>query len=611
MKQKGRLTKRLLPIFALLFTVNWIAHFLYFTSLGLYEDDYVYVTYPMGWSTNDLWLAIISNLTHWPQGRPLGFSIPEVINFVGYRLGGLPTIYVVGAIIVTLNAFLFYLILKSMGSDLIAVLGALVFLLFPADTTRSYLMHLTGLQPSLTFFLIATLLYINDKPKLSFAVIVGALLTYESGFIMFSGVPLLKRPWNREWGRTFLRHAAALGAIMVADFVLRGFLGDSRVAMGYRVILIPPKIIGGMVIGPFVSMAQFLLAPIRTLPNLDSMIMPAAIFCFAVFVMVLANLKPDVRDQRLVSLTPSASSPKTAKNLQRKSGLCAALESMFRGSGDGEYWLAAIQSWLTANRLNPNITGYCAKTAQYPVVGVTWLIIAYGLSFTHFPPTVQYGRLTSVHLAAAFGASILVAWMCTVLLFAARVFGMRRIAIAGLALYFALLVAYGIIIQKDLQLSWQYQRSFWTRVVELTPDLSDGTVIFALRNDLPETRYIVTPSWADPSVLYQLFRFPIGWKQAPRLFVVDGNWDKMIRVHGDGFEWSVPVATWPPHQENLPDGNVILLKVIDGRLVREYGTIDIQGKSLHFKATVPDGSLQFETGPLYNLLIDQSEFGSR
>ena len=362
MKRKWHLAKSSLQIFILLFVVNWIAHFLYFESLGLYEDDYVYVTYPMGWSTNDLWQAISSNLTHWPQGRPLGFSIPELINFVGYRLGGLPAIYVAGAIIVTLNAFLFYLILKSIGSESIAALGALVFVLFPADTTRSYLMHLTGLQPSLTFFLIATLLYVSGKSKLSYVAIAGALLTYESGFIVFFGVPLLKRPWNREWGRAFIKHAAVLGAIMVTDFALRGFIGDSRVAMGYRTILVPPKIISGMVIGPIVSMAQFLLAPIRALPNLDSVTILAAIFCSAIFAVVLAKLKLDAEGQMLVSPAVAAWSPKTAKNPQQKQGFFARLESILCSSGDGKHLLATIESWLVTKGLNPDTAGYCAKT---------------------------------------------------------------------------------------------------------------------------------------------------------------------------------------------------------------------------------------------------------
>jgi hypothetical protein len=326
---------------------------------------------------------------------------------------------------------------------------------------------------------------------------------------------------------------------------------------------------------------------------------------------VLASLKPGIKDQTPASPAPLASVNEPVRNLFKKPKFLAAFETALRSTGGAENWLATIRPGLIAKGLNQDVAEFCAETARYPIIASVWLTISYGLSFTHFPPTVQYGRLTSVHLAAAFGASILVAWVCSVLLFAARVYDVRRVAIAGLALYFALVVGYGIAIQKDFQLSWEYQRSFWTNVVKTAPDLNDGTVIFALRDGLPETDYIATHGWSDPIVLNLVFRFPEDWKQAPRLFVIDGNWNKMVKVNGDKFVWSVPEATWLPHQEDLPNGNVILLKATEGGLVREYGSIEIQGKRLDLKAPTLGDELHFDQEPLYTLLIDESKLGSR
>jgi hypothetical protein len=560
----------------------------------------------MNWRATDLVEAIVSNLTYWPQGRPLGFSIPQALNFIGYNLGGLPAIYFAGAAIVTINAFLFYLVLKSIGSKAIAVLAAVTFCLFPADTTRSFLTHLTVLQISLTFFLVATLLYISGRTILSYIVITGALLTYESGFVIFFGVPLLIRPWNRRWAKSFLKHATVLVIIMIADYILRRLLGDSRVEMGSEPIFLPLKIVGGMVIGPTVSLAQFLLAPIRIFDNLDFTTILAAILSFGLFAAVFANLSAQIESQIVASPAPVTSQSEAKRNFHWGFRFFAAIETMLHNAED---WFATIRPSLITKGLNHDFVEYCAKTVRYPVIGAFWLVISYGLSFTqfHFPPIVQFGRLTSTHLAAAFGASILVGWILSVVLFTARNSGATRVAVAGLALYFALLVGYGVVIQKNFQLSWKYQRSFWTNVLNLAPDLTDGTIIFVPRDGLPETSYILTHSWADPIVLGQIFHFPREWKQVPRLFVIDGNWIDLVRGSGNGLEWSVPMATWPSHQEDLPDSNVILLKAAGGGLTREHGHVEIQGKSLNLKTAKHGARLQFEKRPLYDLLIDESK----
>ena len=48
-----------------------------------------------------------------PQGRPFGFFLPDLLSFVGDKLGGLAAIYVLGFCIVTLNTFLCYRLLRD------------------------------------------------------------------------------------------------------------------------------------------------------------------------------------------------------------------------------------------------------------------------------------------------------------------------------------------------------------------------------------------------------------------------------------------------------------------------------------------------------------------
>src|SRR5436305_461513 len=83
--------------------------------------------------------------------RPLGFFLPDLFSFIGDKLGGLPAIYLLGFLIVTLNSFLCYRLLRTRIPRAAALAGALAFCLFPADTTKILLTHDFQLQPSLTF----------------------------------------------------------------------------------------------------------------------------------------------------------------------------------------------------------------------------------------------------------------------------------------------------------------------------------------------------------------------------------------------------------------------------------------------------------------------------
>ena len=66
----------------------------------------------------------------------------------------------------------------------------------------------------------------------------------------------------------------------------------------------------------------------------------------------------------------------------------------------------------------------------------------------------------------------------------------------------------------------------------------------------------------------------------------------------------VPEATWDAHLEVIPDYNVILIEMDNGKLVRRFGTINIDGLDLHLKTIPPGAKLSYEKGPLYKYLID-------
>jgi hypothetical protein len=194
------LARESVQVLGLLALVTWVAYFLHFRQFGLYEDDYFFVGEVFG-SDPSVLSQRLGYYASWPQGRPIGFLLPNVLALVGSKLGGMHALYLLGFAIVLLNSFLFYLLLSRRFSRTIAVLGALSFCLFPADTTKILLTHAFQLQPSLTFLLLASICYLDGRRLLAYLLIIGSLLSYESTFVVFFEIPLLGARWTRElWG---------------------------------------------------------------------------------------------------------------------------------------------------------------------------------------------------------------------------------------------------------------------------------------------------------------------------------------------------------------------------------------------------------------------------
>ena len=167
--QSGGLRRnREVPIaVALSAALVWIAQFHHFRDFGLYEDDYWFISEAMGKNLDYLFSRLHTAFIALPQGRPFGFFLPDLFSFVGDKLGGLAAIYLLGFAIVTLNTFLCYRLLRVRVPATPSAVGAAVFCLFPADTTKILLTHDFQLQPSLTFALLASLAYTARRMPLA------------------------------------------------------------------------------------------------------------------------------------------------------------------------------------------------------------------------------------------------------------------------------------------------------------------------------------------------------------------------------------------------------------------------------------------------------------
>ena len=190
---------------AFLALATYAAHFLLSSHFGLYEDDYLYFAAPMtapGWSP--IYHHVIQNFRNGIQGRPLGESIPTLVSYLGTQIGGLKLIYFMGYTVIAVNVCLAYLVIKRVAPRPAAVVGALVFCLYPADTSKILLTHSLILQCAWTCTLGAALAWVSGRTRVYFLLAFLPLVIYESMILPLFVIPLLRL----EFSRTFFRRYA-------------------------------------------------------------------------------------------------------------------------------------------------------------------------------------------------------------------------------------------------------------------------------------------------------------------------------------------------------------------------------------------------------------------
>ena len=541
----------------------WITHFWHCAGFGLYEDDYARVVLAMELSWGELWSHIRTVFSESAgQGRPLHDILIYLFSHLGNKLAGLQGIYWLAYLIVTANAILFYALLKRLSTrPVFAVTGALAFALFPADTNQAYLTTALGSQPSLTFLLLASYCYLSGRRVISYLVIAGALLCYETVFPVFLAVPLLNRAWDAKLVRTLLRHAAVLGAMLVAVTFLRGFAGEARLSsLDLWTVVTTPLL--QMSVGPAVSMAMFFLRPVETLAALDEYLLPFLLPCFAGFAWLLSSVK-------------------------------------LSGAANTLHPATSIRLWFS----QPEVPAFFRHAGKLALTGLILLVLAYPLTFT-IPATRAVGRDSRVHLAAAVGAAVLFACLCSAILYVAAAYRKKWLAAMILAALFTGLAGFGLTVQRDYELSWQYQRALWTDVVRHCPDLADGTVVLVQQTELRETKHIFSWGWAMPRVLRQLYHFPSGWHNPPLLYGLFWNWRDRVVLDGDLFSGIDPKG-WI--LEEVRDPEFGLFEPGDGRLVRHSGPLVINDRQFRLKEPVSPGPPPFPTKLLHGYLIKSAD----
>ncbi|MBF0278084.1 MAG: hypothetical protein HQM13_09845 [SAR324 cluster bacterium] len=529
----------------LLLITSWVAHFYFFQNFGLYEDDYYYVGLPLQWDFKELWHHVQTVLTTWPQGRPVGLAFPQLLAFLGFQLAGISGVYLIGFAIVTLNIIGFYVIARTFLTSETAFLAALIFCLFPADTTQTLLTHSLQLQSSLLFAIAASYCLLHQKKKSAYFLGTLSLLTYETPFLILFWIPLLNPRPERPLMRRMILHFMILCVIVLVIFSVRKWIGEER-AMHVDLDIFQ-KILTSLILGPWTVITVFLSTPSIVLSRLDQESGILIFFFFSVFLWKLTSYQTE---------TP---------RLDRK-----------------EFKLLLLSGFL--------------------------MMTAYLWSFSHFPPSAVVGRLTSVHLAAVFGSSLMFAVLASIASHFLYLKQIRTVLLYGIALYLGLLMGYRWMIQKDFEKSWQNQQAFWTEMHYNLGDLSDDTLVLVDQVRLPQTRFIATHSWADFMILKQLYSFPENWKSPPRLFLAKIRQNSAYSwqvLHNS--EWSEEILKWSHRYSKV----ILLVKdVKQGLFFRPGGEIQIGQKT--FELSPParfDNSLI--RAPLFNELIRNTNIGEK
>jgi hypothetical protein len=566
-----------IAIFLLFAALVWMANFWHSASFGLYEDDWVRIPTIVGLSWGELIHKVIFDTGF--QGRPFHDGLIYLFSYLGLKLGGLRYAYAIGFAIVTINAYLFYLLLnKVYNNQVFALTGAISFCLFPADSTRDYLTHSLGIQPSIGFLLTAFHCYIAGRKKLSYAVVFLCLIAYEPIFTVFLIAPLFAKKWDAKLPKELLKHALILVSVIICAGILRKLASENQISnfspQSIALLFVNP------IVGSITSLAMFCYRPIETLFKLNGELWLFCIPSLLIFSYLLTTLKLHPLD-------------KTFSLRTLKSKRFTKIPDFFKPYA------------------KPLITGAIALVLAYPLAMTT-----YGFAIN--------GRTARVHAAAVIGISILAACICSAILLTASKYDKKRLAVLGLAGFFTLLVGFGVRVQQDYQLMWQHQRGFWTDVVRLCPDLTDGTTILVepsglidTRQPIPfrESRGVSDPKqikgleWELPHVLAHIYNFPTTWKSVPQAYRLQSNWQSQIVSKQNLFHISAAVP-WISEEETkreVASTNVILLETKNGKLTRRTEPLVFGGRQFQLKQRPTIELPALEQKYFYNYLIQSPD----
>lgn len=538
------------PILILL-ALLWIGRYWQFTDFGLYEDDLTKIPAAIQMDAPGLFISVgtyIRNL--YGQGRPLHHSFIRILSWVGWRIGGLRTVYVIGFIVVASNIVAFYLLVRRISGDGVAFAAGVFFSLYSADTTQAYLTHSLGLFPAMLLMLFAMHAFLSGKKLVSYICIALAILTYETVFFVFLVAPLLNdRHWDRKTAINLGKHILAVLAIFITVFALRtGIQGDRVTEIPRSALILTP--IRHMIVGPIVSVTSYLLRSFQVITSSSSSELTQLILSLPVF--SAFALRAYLR---------SASKGSTSKAFGKIRNVSAQRTTENRFV---RYW----------RKLSDN-DKYLVRLILSALV---MIVLAYPLTFTTRSYSIM-GRDTRVHFAAAPGVALLWGTITFWLLIQRRSEIIRWITVAGIAIVIPLMIIFGFQIQRDYVTAWDRQQIFWEQLLPLIEDSSEGDVILVNPSVFRDTEQIDANTWNLPRVLPQLLQFPDEWEHPPRVYRLVPGWESHLVTVNGSFDLYNLTVTAPPslYRQVAPANTIFVSRDSSGALDRQEA-IEIDGR---------------------------------
>ncbi|MGB2896775.1 MAG: hypothetical protein WBB65_11505 [Anaerolineales bacterium] len=560
---------RIAADFLLIAIVFWAARHIHHSGFGFYEDDFTLVVWAMKSPWYEVWEFVYGLLTQFGgQGRPLQHSLIAILAHATGKFGGIMAAQWLSYIIVTINCVLFYLLLKKIFNRSYAIIGVLAYSLFSADTTQAFVYHALGLQQSLTFFILASFAYLSGKRAISYLLILGTLLSYETPYLAFILVPLLERRFTKNKLREVLFHTLILLSIFLAIIGLRLMTGEGRVAaLTFPDLITVP--LSHMIQGPIVALGTYIYRPIQAIQNLNTEMILLLAVAFPVFSWVLLKLK--------FSNNGSPSSPSDINATHDQKETDNILRRTF------------------AKLMEKEEDAFSVRLA---LIGIGMLILAYPFTFT-IRAFALSGRDTRVHFGAAIGAAIVWASVLYLVLSFAERYRKKKIVAFTFAAIFSLLLAFGLVIQWDYQKAWRLQQDFWSGVVDFVPDLTEGTVILVDPEGLDDTVFIDANTWNLPLIMQYIFEFPNSWQSPLPVHRLLPDWrDRVLfnslEIKAVDYKWEYVVVPWK---------DAVILETDNSRIVRRLESVELDGATYELKKPETDQTTKFPKGYLYDVLI--------
>ena len=560
---------------ACLVLLYWAIRYFHLPAFGLYEDDLTHFPTVFGMSWGEVLRyaadpARIAALRE--QGHPLHNSFIYLLSAVGWRLSGLSGAYWVGFAVQSLNIVLFYGLLRRVHRSALAILGALVYVVYAADTTQSFLTYALGLHPSMTLLLLALHAYLSSWTVLAYVLAALTLLTYETTYLVFLAAPLLMPERASRTRRHWLVHLGTSLGILAVFILLRIRTGDDRVLglQGWEQILRPAV---NAIVGPVVSLGTFGYRPYQAVVSGNVEALAAAVIVGVALYLLFTRLPLGMT----ITVEPLPRS-------NASGAPDAGWRSRLRGS-----WAAVPQDVKGLLRI--------------ALAGGLMTVLAYPLMLTVRPYALN-GRDTRVHAAAVVGIAMLLGALLMIVLWLGARSSKRHWVAVPLAAWMGMMAGYGFVIQNDYVLAWEAQREFWRELLPLIPDVGEGEAILVDPDALEDTQQIGANYWNLPVVLEQLFEFPDDWERPPRVFRLSENWRSSIMRSADTASLN-EASTYasPSTYYDLHMKDTILIVERDGRLARMVGPVLLERE----KKWVPQAGMPIEPpypkALLYSLML--------